>query len=140
MSTTTHLDDETLSAIADGAERAPAHLDSCAECQGRLQKYAALHAMLALDEDITPSAALRQRVFADIARERPRRRWFDVLIPAFGAAVAIVVALTIEQPNGPNDDELFVAENQEMLADMPMLEQLDAVEDFDAIAALEEAP
>jgi hypothetical protein len=61
-------------------------------------------------------------------------------VPVFGAAVAIVVALSIEHPSGPNEDELFVAENQEMLVDMPMLEDLDTVEDFDAIASLDDAP
>lgn len=132
-----HLDDETLSAVADGAETHP-HVAQCSECRARVQQFQSLSALLEVDEDVAPSPGFEARVFAQIAAERPRRFWVEWLAPAFGAAMAIVVALTIDRT--PHPDELFIAENQEMLAEMDMLTMLDGVEDFETIAEMGEKP
>ncbi len=142
-----HLDDETLSAFADGAERdveAQAHVATCADCRSRLDSLARLHAMLGLDADVAPSAGFEQRVMAAVRAERGGGRRFgrliDLFVPAFGAAFAVAIALGINLSHSPATDELFLVEHQEMLSELELLQSLDAVEDFEVIAHLGDPP
>jgi hypothetical protein len=118
---------------------------ACAECRAQLDKLQALDAMLALDEDVAESAAFDQKVLQAIAAERPSfwAKWVrpQVLAPVMAAAIAAGVFLLV-QPSEPSEDELFMAQNHEMLAELDLLQELPAVEeagdDFAVISALPE--
>ena len=105
------------------------------------EKDKALDALLRLDEDVEPSPELDQRVFAAIAAEKKQRSWLRALLrplvlgPLAGAAVAALVAVVF-LPRGPSAEELFIAENAEMLRELDMMRELDAAEDFHVIANL----
>ena len=146
----THIDLEVLSAFVDGAADDAAsirkHVDGCAECRAQVEQLQALSAMLALDVDREPSAAFDARVLAAIAAiaaEKPSlwsRLRLRLLVPALAASVAAGVFFVVIDRD-PSDDDLFMAEHQEMFAELDMIRDLpsveDAGEDFAIIAEME---
>ena len=147
-----HVDLETLSAFVDRALAAneasavQAHVGGCDACRARVTKLEALSAVLARDADVEPSAGFDARVMAAVAKERGGfwRAWWRprVLAPAAAAALAVAVGVVVLLPGPPSEDDLFIAQNQEMLAELDMLKDYDAVEtagdDFAVIASLGE--
>ncbi len=143
----THIDLETLSAFVDGAaDDAPSireHVRACAECRAQVERLHALSAMLALDVDREPSAAFDERVFAAIAAEKPSlfaRLRLRVLAPVLAASVAAGVVFVVLNRE-PSEDDLFMSEHQEMLAELDLIRELPSVEDagddFAIIAEME---
>jgi hypothetical protein len=94
-----HLDDERLSAVADGLADADdvAHADICPECQARLQQWQRVLGQLGSTPDPSPDADRREAAIAaaraenvsglEGARKRRRLRSF----PAAGVAAALLV-------------------------------------------------
>lgn len=84
------LDAETRAAVRT-------HLDTCETCREELVRLAAVPGLLAhagpprLDLEAEPAAALRQRLVAEVERERLARRRRDQLLTA--AAVLLLVLL-----------------------------------------------
>jgi predicted anti-sigma-YlaC factor YlaD len=131
----THIDLETLSAFVDGvtddAASIRAHVNACANCRTQVEQLQALNAMLALDVDREPSAAFDERVFAAIAAEKPSlatRLRLRFLAPVLAASVAAGVLFVVFDGE-PSEDELFMAEHQEMLAELDLIRDLPSVED-----------
>jgi hypothetical protein len=99
MTTADHLDDEQLTALADG-DGAPdehAHLEGCERCRERADALASAAALVATpppapsdaDRDVAVAAALRAAERPVVPMRRPARR----RAPAWLAPVAAVVAL-----------------------------------------------
>lgn len=149
-----HVDFETLAAFVDralaSAEHATvhAHVIGCAECRAQVEKLNALNAVLAVDRDVEPSPGFDARVFDAIAAERPTalrrlRAWLkpQILAPVMATAAAVGVFVLL-QPGEPSEEDLFIAQNQEMLQDLDLMQDLknveDAGDDFAVIAALSE--
>lgn len=145
-----HLSDALLHAIAAFEAAHDAHLDTCADCRGKVEQLRALDALLRVSEDAEPSPGFDARMRDALTAERAATgtagarwraglaKWLrpGVLAPALGGVAVAALALVIALPTEPTEDELFMAQHQEMLAELDLLRDLDAAEDFEVIAAL----
>jgi anti-sigma factor RsiW len=127
---------------AGDAPEVSAHLAGCAECRSHAQKLRALTRMLA--PEATLSADFDRRFFAKLAAERPprwfaasRARWWAAPLLA-GACAALLLFFWVGH-TGLSDEQRFIAENQEMLAQLDLLKSLDAANLDDADFAVVQA-
>ena len=141
-------DPEVLSALLDGGLSgdalcaAEAQVAQCTSCRDTLHQLQSLQSFMQQnDPDLTPTGDFDLGMSAVLRAER-RGRWAWLRRPAFlapalsaSAAVLIAVTLFVREPR-PSDDDLFIADNQEMLAELDLVRDLDAVEDYDVIHQL----
>ena len=147
---------EELGAVIDGAagqsERTAvsAHLAACAQCRAYEHKLRSLWGILAKEAKL--SANFDQRFLAQLAQQRPNRlrdvmraKWWAPLLA--GSFAAVLAVLGTGRRGGLNEEQLFIADNQEMLAQLEVVKTLDATADLDdadfaivqALPALEKA-
>lgn len=119
---------------------------TCASCAAFVRAAAGLDGFLReADPDLDPSGAFSLRVQQAIQTERRaaaaekawwRRPAFFATALSGCAAAVLAVTLFIRDP-ALSEDDLFVADHQEMLAELDLMQQMDAVEDFAVIAELD---
>lgn len=156
MKTMTHEQcREDVGAVIDGAasaqmrEAVQAHLAGCSECRGYENQLHALSRMMAPEAAL--STAFDSDFLAKLKAERPSRvraflyaKWWAPVLAGSFAAVLLVVGVG---RRGLNEEQLFIAENQEMLSQLDLVKALDATADLDdtdfalvqALPALEKA-
>lgn len=105
MHASDHLEDETLSALvdeqlaADAAEAARAHLETCAECQERLEGFRSVAGLLRELPEITPPRDFKLGPrLADVGADPPNvvrlQRWYTATRTAAAALAAMFVLLS----------------------------------------------
>jgi hypothetical protein len=146
--------DGTLNAEVSREVRA--HLASCASCASVLSPVDRMELLPALDDEIEPSENFAARFHARIQerRCRPIPWWKAVLmwgrpwnLAASGVLAAILIAGVFwggylrETRNMPDDvNEISIAEHLPLLQDMAVINNLDLLENFDAIESMTAKP
>jgi anti-sigma factor RsiW len=149
-------DPTLLSALFDGelsAEQSAAvrrHLDQCAACRRQFdllrQADAAVRAMAPLEPSVDFDRTFWNKV-ADWEQHRTGRSWLQVLWgrwrPALAAGVAaaaaaVVIFMAVESHRTPTPEEVFIAQNMELLENLDMIDHLDMLEQLDAVEAMKE--
>lgn len=121
------------------------HLHGCAACRERAEEFRALWSVLDEVPVISPSPAFDAAVRQRVAAEPRRAGWWAWLVPSprLGFATAAVVALAMwlsfthvpTQPAvaaTPRNSETEFA----MIRDLPVLEDYDVLQGFDALSEL----
>lgn len=149
-------DPTLLSALLDGElspEQSAAvrrHMDHCAECRRHYDILRQTDIMVREMAPLTPSADFNRTFWHKVAELDERRtglawlrvlwgRWRPALaagVAAAAAAVVIFVAIGVNR--GPTPEEVFIAQNRELLEDFDMIDQLDMLEQLNAAEAMEE--
>jgi anti-sigma factor RsiW len=149
-------DPTLLSALVDGelsAEQSAAvrrHLDQCHACRRQFdilrQTDAAVRAMAPLE----PSADFDRTFWSKVAAWEDRRtgrswlqvfwmRWRPALAAGVAAAAAsAVIFVAVGNRRTPTPEEVFIAQNMELLENFDMIEHLDMLEHLDAVETMEE--
>jgi anti-sigma factor RsiW len=149
-------DPALLSALIDGelssehAATVRRHLDQCAACRRQYDILRRTDAMVRGMAPLTPSADFDRTFWHQVAQWDERRKgpaWMQVLwgrwrpVLAAGvaaAAAAVVIFVTSGGKNGPTPEEVFIAQNMEMLENFDMLNHLDMLEHLDAVESMKE--
>jgi len=125
------------------------HLETCPGCRDR---YAAL---MRTDATIKGMAALEPspdfdrtfwRKVADLEDRGKSRAWLrswltgwrPLLASGLAAAAAAVILIYSGQVGGPTPEEVFIAQNMELLENYDVLEHLDMLEQLDAVETMKE--
>ncbi len=151
--------EDELTAWVDGelppsrAEQVREHLAGCASCRATEALLRRTVARLAtLPEPVfEPSPRLRQKLLERLDEpEGGLRAWLkalwrpSVLVPSFGLAAALVVAVVLtRRPESPDAGQLELAANLEVASNMEVLEDYDVLgvetpEDLEVVANLHE--
>jgi anti-sigma factor RsiW len=149
-------DPTLLSALIDGElspEQSAAvrrHMDQCAACRRQYDILGQTDAMIQGMADLEPSADFDSTFWRKVADRRERgtgRAWLQVLwgrwrpVLAAGvtaAAAAVVILVAIGGSNGPTPEEVFIAQNMELLENLDIIDQLDMLEQLDVVETMEE--
>jgi anti-sigma factor RsiW len=141
---TAYVDGELSAADKDALE---SHLPACASCQRTLSLLQRTTQSLAALPDFAPSVALRRQVLSRLDEapgglaglwqrlSRPR-----VMMPSFGLVAAALVAgifLVSSEPPLPQEFELEIAANMEVVEDYELL-GLSELEDLEVVQNLHE--
>lgn len=134
--------------LLDGPPDAPAiaaarrHLAECPGCAAAWRDYEAAWAAFASMPEVEPSSNFVARVMNQIGREEseaPQRGGFFVLpwrrfVPAMAAAMFLVAGAGVWM-TAQHEAEQVVS--QELAANLPVVQHLDLLKDFDIIAELD---
>jgi anti-sigma factor RsiW len=148
-------DPTLLSTLLDGElppEQSAAvrrHLDRCPGCRRQYDILRQNDAMVRGMAPLTPSADFDRTFWHKVAQwdeRRNSRSWFQVLWgrwrPALAAGVAaaaaVVIFIAIGVNRGPTPEEVFIAQNMELLEDFDMIDHLDILEQLDAVETMKE--
>lgn len=115
------------------------HLVACAECRARVEEFRRLWGVLdeAPAHEVSPAfdARLRARLAAE-----PRPGLFGWLLPqprlalAMSLLFALGVWISAYQPPAPQTDRAASDEEFKMIKDLPVLEDLDVLANFEALS------
>lgn len=149
-------DPTLLSALMDGElspEHAAAvrrHLDHCDACRRHYDILRQTDAMVRGMSPLTPSADFDRTFWQKAAQwdeHRPGHFWLQVLWGRWrlalaagvaAAAAAVVIFVAIGGNKGPTPEEVFIAQNMELLENFDMIEHLDMLEHLDAVETMKE--
>jgi anti-sigma factor RsiW len=148
-------DESTLSAYMDGAlsehhaQSIRRHIADCERCRQRLADLKAADAMIQGLKVHEPSADFERTFWRKVEHLQMRdsdRRWTRWLYPvwrpalATGLAVGLAMAVFILNglDNGVDIEDRFIAEHIELLGDYDLLQNLEILENWDAIDAMKE--
>ena len=149
-------DPTLLSALLDGelsTEQSAAvrrHLEQCAACRRQYDLLEQTEAMVRQMTPLTPSADFDRTFWdkmADLDERRTGRDWMRFLWggwrPVFAAGVAtaaaaVVIFVAVGGNKGPTAEEVFIAQNMEMLENFEMIDHLEMLEQMDAVEAMKE--
>lgn len=148
-------DPTLLSALLDG-ELAPeqsvavhSHLKTCEACQRQLDILRKSDAMVQTMAPLTPSADFDNIFWAKIAAQPERKTagawlrvlwtgWRSAIVAGLAAAAAMVIIfVTINVHRGPTPEEVFIAQNMELLKGFDIIGQLDMLQ-LDAMEIMRE--
>ena len=142
--------DHLLSAFLDGEldeverSRLQRHLAECSACHQRMESLAQIDAMVKGLPQIEPSAQFDQRFWSKVdALPTPRqkqmgwRQLFSGWRPVAAGALASGLIAALLFYSGMNrhlsPEEIFLAENAELLEEYELIDKLDILEHWDAI-------
>jgi anti-sigma factor RsiW len=145
-----------LSALLDG-ELAPEqslavhrHLETCEACQRQLDILRQNDTMIQGMAPLAPSAGFESTFWAKVAEQQERKTfgpwlrvlwtdWRPALVAGVAAATAVVViSVAVRVHRGPTPEEVFIAQNMELLENFDMIDQLDLLEKLDAAQTMKE--
>jgi len=149
------IPEKVLSAYLDRALSDPTtrqvqdHLAGCTGCRQRMADLQQADDMIRALPSISPSAgfdAAFWRKVADIEERRARPAWYETLFGGWrpvlvtASVVLLVAGVFVYQQihRKPTVEEIFMVENQDMLGDLELIEQLDMLEHWEDIQAMEE--
>jgi anti-sigma factor RsiW len=149
-------DPTLLSALMDG-ELAPEqsaavrrHMENCPRCRRQFDILRQTDALVQGMETLEPSADFDRTFWRKVAdqQERPSSGawlrslwvgWRPALVAGVAAATAVVViSVAIRSHKGPTPDEVFMAQNMELLENFDMIDHLEMLEHLDAIGTMKE--
>lgn len=136
--------DNLLDGRADGLAGAAArrHLADCPDCAAAWRDYEAAWTAFASQPEVEPSSNFVARVMSRIDRETvgmpARGGWFGLpwwrLVPAMASAMLLVAGAGVWMTA---QHEAEQAVNQELAANLPVVQHLDLLKDFDIITELD---
>ena len=119
-----------------------AHLKTCAACELRVNEFRALSGLLDELPQIEPSGAFDARVRARVAAEPVKQSWWSVFAPSPRVAFAASMLLLATVWLGWRQNETLAPSNPgveqeaQMMSDLPVLENMDVLANFDALSDL----
>ena len=117
-----------------------AHLKTCAACQLRVSEFRAVSGLLDELPQIEPSGAFDARVRARVAAEPVKQSWWSVFAPSprVAFAASMLLLATVWFGSRPNETLAPIEEpdNQQLVSDLPVLENMDVLSNFDALSDL----
>lgn len=125
------------------------HLDRCLGCRRQYDILRQNDAMVRDMAPLKPSADFDRAFWNRVAQLDERRtgrpwfhvlwgRWRPVLAAGAAAAAAVVIFIAIGVNRGPTPEEVFIAQNMELLENFDMIDHLDLLEQMDAVEAMKE--
>jgi hypothetical protein len=120
------------------------HLAGCATCRLRVEEFRAVSGLLDELPVIEPSVAFNARVHALVAAEPVKQNWWAWLrVPprvAFAATTLLVAALWLgfyhRPPTPPLPWSSPVVADEQMMQDLPVLEDHDVLSNFEPLKEL----
>jgi anti-sigma factor RsiW len=117
-----------------------AHLKTCAACEMRVNEFRALSGLLDELPQIEPSGAFDARVRARVAAEPLKQSWWSVFAPSPRVvfAASMLLLATVWFGSRPNEtvSPVNTGVEQEVVSDLPVLENMDVLSNFDALSDL----
>jgi anti-sigma factor RsiW len=117
-----------------------AHLKTCAACEMRVNEFRALSGLLDELPQIEPSGAFDARVRARVAAEPVKQSWWSVFAPSPRVvfAASMLLLATVWFGSRPNEtvSPVNTGVEQEVVSDLPVLENMDVLSNFDALSDL----
>ena len=118
------------------------HLEACPECQHKYQEICKINALLGSMSEIEPSSEFDRKFWQKIADQEARQeqkygQWFrfirlrPVFTAGLAASLSLVLVLGIFQYHSHksiSQEEIFMAENIELLRDFELIHHLDLLE------------
>ncbi len=131
------------------ADELQAHIISCKACKKEYQSFQHIDKILLDLEDVEPSSNFNRSFWQKISDiESKKEQWtlvnpFSWNLKPYIATVAVVIIITgvyifHKQPITPEPDEIFIAENLELLKNYEVINHLEFIEHLDEIMALKE--
>jgi hypothetical protein len=99
---------------------------------------------------LEPSAEFESTFWRKVAEQRERQSggawlrglwvgWRPALVAGIAAAAAVVViSVVIRSPHGPTAEQVFMAQNMELLENYDIIDHLDMLEHLDAVETMKE--
>jgi anti-sigma factor RsiW len=118
------------------------HLATCPACQLRVNEFRALSGLLDELPQIEPSGAFDARVRARVAAEPVKRSWWFSFAPsvrvAFAASMLALAIIWLGSRPGDtlNTQNAGQETEQQVVSDLPVLENFDVLSNFDALSDL----
>lgn len=149
-------DPTLLGALMDGelsAEQAAAvrrHMDQCAACRRHYDVQRLTEAMVQRMAPLTPSEDFDRTFWNKVADQDERRsdrvwlgiqwgRWRPALAAGVAAAAAaVVIFVAVGGNKAPTAEEVFIAQNMELLDNLDMIDHLEMLEQLDAVETMKE--
>jgi hypothetical protein len=140
--------DEELS--GEKAARVRSHLETCGDCRKELESFQIVDSLLQGIREIEPSGGFERSFWRKVAgiEEKKSQRSFSGFVfsgwrPYLATALVFVLVtgfffLRDRSSPGPGPEEILIAEQMELLVDFDLINQLDLLENWDAIMTLEE--
>jgi hypothetical protein len=134
----------------DKAARVRSHLETCEDCRKELESFQIVDNLLQGIREIDPSEGFERsfwRKAADSEEKKTRRSFSGFLFSGWRpylatALTALLVAgfffLRDRSSPGQGSEEILIAEQLELFVDFELINQLDLLENWDAIMTLEE--
>lgn len=134
----------------DAANRVRSHLKACEDCRRELESFQMIdHVLLGIPE-VEPSKGFERSFWQKIAGiEAKKTRWSFSGLPFFGWRPYLATALTAlliagvfvlgDRPSrGPGPEEILIAEQLEFFMDFDVINNLELLENWEAIMTLKE--
>lgn len=148
---TAHL----ISALLDGelpeaeANRLRRHIRACTACSDNLEALVQNDALIRELPEIEPSAQFERTFWSKVEsfdQQREKRTWWrfwlsgwrPVAAGALAGAMAVALLFNAGRDRQLSPEEIFLAENAELLEAYELIENLDMLEHWDAIELMEE--
>jgi anti-sigma factor RsiW len=149
-------DPTLLSALLDGelsAEQSAAvrrHVDQCPACRQHYDILRQTDAMVRGMPPLTPSEDFDRTFWSKVADHDERRsdrtwlriqwgRWRPALAAGVAAAAAaVVIFVAVGGSKAPTAEEVFIAQNMELLDNFDMIDHLDMLEQLEAVETMKE--
>jgi hypothetical protein len=132
------------------AARVRSHLETCEDCRKEIESFQIVDSLFLGIREIEPSGGFERsfwRKVADIEEKKTHRSFWGFVFsgwrPYLATALAVVLVagfffLRGRSLPGPGPEEILIAEQLELLVDFDLINQLDLLENWDAIMTLEE--
>jgi anti-sigma factor RsiW len=125
------------------------HMESCPVCRQRYEALQQADAMVKGMKPLEPSADFDRtfwRKVADLEDRATSRSWLrtfltgwrPVLASGLAAGIAAAIFIYTGQSKGPTAEEVFIAQNMELLQNYDVIDHLDMLEQWDAIETMKE--
>ena len=149
------INDRLLNALLDGeladheADRLQRHMAACNACRLRWEALKETDTILKALPQIDPSADFDRTFWMKIdhlEQQRERRNWWryvlsgwrPVALGALTAALVAVMVYTTRMDHGLSPEEIFIAENVDLLKEFELIDQLDLLEHWEVIERMQE--
>jgi hypothetical protein len=123
------------------------HVASCETCSAFVRRQEQLDGVLALNEAATPRPGFDTRFFARLEEQKREhvpargakaagrvRRWLWGIVPLTAAAALGLVLYQRDQKVRAVQETVAVAKDLELIEDLPVVQHLDEVEAYEALA------
>ena len=126
------------------------HMETCPQCRERFQALQKTDAMIREMETPAPTADFDRtfwRKVADLEDRRTKHPWLrffltgwrPVLATGVAAGLAAVIFISTGRDQGLTPEEMFIAQNVELLRNFDVIDQLDLLEQWDAVQTMKDS-